>query len=280
MKLSLLPLIIGILCLTSCDKDDNSIVPDEAVIKTFSEKFPTASQVKWEKKNSYLIADFIYEQHSTTAWFDNNGEWYMTETELRNFESLPEAVRTAFKSSEYAKWSTDDIDRLERPDKEKIYVIEVKNGQQEYDLYYSEDGILIKAIPDTDHDDYEDLLPPNQSISSVITDFINNKYPNARIIETDVEHGQTEVDIIHDNRSKEVVFNNKQEWLNTHYDVQKNEVDKTVQEALANSDYKDFYIDDIEKYETPAGDYYLFELEKGAQEVDVKIDLNGQISRI
>lgn len=280
MKLSLLPLIIGILCLTSCDKDNDSILPNETVTKAFTEKFPTASQVKWEKKNTYMVADFVYDQYKTSAWFDNNGQWYMTETELRSLEALPEAVRTALKNSKYANWATDDIDCLERPDTEKVYVIEVKNGREEYDLYYSEDGILIKAIPDTDNDDYEDQLLPTQPLPSAITDFINTRYPGARIIETEIEHGLTEVDIIHGNRSKEVVFNNKQEWLNTHYDVRENEVEPTVMQTLAGSEYKDFYIDDIEKYETPAGDYYLFELEKGTQEVDIKIDLKGQITRI
>lgn len=280
MKLYLLSLIAGIICLTACDKDNDSLTPNDAINKAFNAKYPTASRVKWETKNSYMTADFIFEQSAATAWFDHSGQWYMTETELRSINELPEAVLTAFKNSEYANWTTDDIDRLERLDAEPIYVIEVKNGKQENDLYYSEDGILIKTIADNDDNDYQDYLPETNPTPSAITEFIKNKYPDARIIEIENEHGLTDVDIIHNNRGKEVTFNSKQEWINTHYDVLKNEVENNVLQALAASEYKDYYIDDIEKYETPQGDYYLFELEQGERELDIKIDLNGNISRI
>lgn len=280
MKLHLLSLIAGVLCLTACDNNDNSPAPNEAVTKAFNAKYPSASRVEWEKKYSYITAEFFDGQFESTAWFDNTGQWYMTETELRNINQLPQAVLAAFKAGEYATWTTDDVDRLERLDAEVIYVIEVKNGKQEYDLIYSEDGILIKAIPDTDNDDYNEFLPGTNPAPSAITKLINEKYPDARIIEIDNERGKIEVDIIHNNRSKEVVFNSKQEWMNTHYDVRQNEVEEIVLQALAASEYKAYHIDDIEKYETPEGEYYLFELEQGEREVNVKIDLSGNISRI
>lgn len=277
MKLHLLSLIAGVLCLTACDNDDHNPAPNSAVTKAFSAKYPSASRVEWEYKGSYITAEFFDGQFETTAWFDNTGQWFMTETELRNINHLPQAVLEAFKASEYATWRTDDVDRLERLDAETIYIIEVKNGRQEFDLIYSEDGILIKAIPDTDNDDYNEYLPGTNPAPSAITEYINANYPGARIIEIDYEHGMTEVDIIHDKRSKEVVFDSKQVWVNTHYDVWQNEVEEIVLQALAASQYGNYHIDDIEKYETLAGDYYLFELERGEREVKMKIDLNGNI---
>lgn len=280
-KLHLLSIIAGLICLTACDNDDNSPAPNDAVTKAFKTKYPTASRVEWENKYSYITADFFNGQFETTAWFDLSGQWYMTETELRSTSNLPQAVLTAFNNSEYAKWITDDVDRLERLDAETIYIIEVKNGKLEYDLIFSEDGILIKAIPDTDNDDYNEFLPETNPAPSAITEFISQKYPEARIIEIDNEHGMIEVDIIHDKRSKEVVFDSKQVWVNTHYDVLRSEVESAVLQALEASEYKAYHIDDIEKYETSsAGEYYIFELELGEREVDVKIDLSGNISRI
>lgn len=61
------------------------------------------------------------------------------------FESLPEAVKTSFNASEYARWRKEDVDKVERADMETIYVIEVEQGNQEMDLYYTEDGNLFKA---------------------------------------------------------------------------------------------------------------------------------------
>ena len=44
--------------------------------------------------------------------------------------------------------------------------------------------------------------------------------------------------------------------------------------SISNADY---IIDDIERYETPDQTYYLFELEKGAKEIEIKIDLSGKL---
>ena len=52
--------------------------------------------------------------------------------------------------------------------------------------------------------------------------FINEKYPNARIMEVDVEDdrndwdfGYTEVDIIHNGIPKDVLFNQTGNWYST-----------------------------------------------------------------
>lgn len=94
----------------------------------------------------------------------------MTETDLP-YQALPAAVKSAFESSEYAKWKVDDVDMLERPDMEKVYVIEVESGKQEFDLYYSEEGILVKSVADTDNDS-ENYLPAE--IPATIETFIKS----------------------------------------------------------------------------------------------------------
>lgn len=277
MKTNILLLFAGLFCLLSCE-DDHSATPNSLVTQSFNQKFPNASQVEWKNKNNYVTADFILDQKSTTAWFDKNGQWYMTKTELRNKTGLPEPVLTAFENSDYAPWYIDDIDELERLDAEKIYVIEIEKNKEEKELYYSADGILIKIITDNHNDDYEDYLPDNNSIPASVTTFILEKYPQARIIETEWEHGYLEIDIIHENRSKELMFDSDYQWLNTHYDIRQNEVNPLIMEVLNNSEYKNYHIDDIEKYEIPEGYYYLFELEKGELEIDIKIDTNGNIT--
>ena len=276
MKRNLLFWIAGLFFLAGCN-DDADTTPNEAVVQAFQAKYPSASQIEWETRSSYLKADFTDNQQSHSAWFDQNGQWYMTETELNRLDLLPQEVQTAFANSEYADWMTDDIDRLERNDTETVYIIEVKNGNQEYDLYYSPDGVLIKAVPDNDNDDYENYLP--LPTPAAIADFINNKYPEARIVDIEKEQGRTEVDIIYSGRSMEVVFNSAHEWLNTHYDVLATEVEQVVLQALQASDYAGYSIDDIEKYETPNEAYYLFELEKGDIEIKVKIDLQGNLNQ-
>lgn len=262
--------------LCSCD-DDDSVTPDPQARQAFEQKYPNATQMEWEKKNNYLVADFVDNQLDGEAWFDAAGQWYMTKTELVHLGQLPEAVQRAFKSSEYASWRVDDIDRLERNGNETVYVIEVENARQEYELYYSADGILIKVQADLDYDDYEHFLPETSAASEQIRQFIQKKYPASRIIEIENEYNGIEVDIIHENRSKEVVFDNAGKWLNTHYDVYPGEVEPAVMATVTSQYPAPWYIDDIERYETPNQTYYLFELENGYMEREIKIDQTGQL---
>lgn len=274
MKTKLLISIIALGFLTACQDDDN-ITPNQLVIDALHNKYPSADNVEWENEKSYITASFWQEQLSHTAWFDNYGQWHMTEIELIQKEKLPEAVRTAFENSTYNNGRIDDIDLLERLDAENIYIIEVKQDGKEYHLCYSEDGVLVKTIEGDMNDDYEDYLPTDPTPSEM-TEFIQNRYPNARIVEIDIERNHIEVDIIHEQRGKELIFNAQKEWTHTHYDVLQTEIETVVLETLKQSEYKDYHIDEIEKYETPDGDYYLFELEKG-KEVRIKIDTNGNL---
>ena len=131
------------------------------------------------------------------------------------FENLPKAIQTAFGESEYKDWRVDDVDMLERVEMETMYVIEVEKSKQEFDLFYAEDGTLIKAVEDIDNNDY---YQPN-TVPEVLKNFINNNYPQATIVDIEIEKGITEIDILHDNKAKELHFNNANEWLYTTWDV-------------------------------------------------------------
>ena len=142
----------------SCDDDDrhesnpqrNGV--SELVVKTFNEMYPDAKNIEWEVKNEYAIAEFYSpsgaqgDDENTKAWFDNTlGDWAMTECDIAS-SAIPQAVLTAFGASEYADWRIDDIDMVLRNGMELVYVLEVEQGERDIDLYYSEDGVLVKSI--------------------------------------------------------------------------------------------------------------------------------------
>ena len=259
----------------SCSDDDDSnwdIVPAE-VRATFSDKYPSAQNVEWENKRGYLVADFIHNAMEASAWFDSNGVWYMTETDLP-YNSLPQGVKTAFESGEYSAWKVDDVDMLERKESEVVYIIEVEQQSKEIDLYYTAEGILIKAIEDND-DDHENQLP--QSIPAEIMTFIEGKYPQARIVEMERENGWIEVDIIHDNIGKEVVFDTNNQWLYTSWDIRISALPQAVANVINNPQYAGYHIDDADFVETAQGNCYLLELEKGNLEIKVKVKEDGSI---
>lgn len=289
LKMYFALLTMGMIGLQSCSNDDDDDLPSskvpEAVRNTFDNSFSNTANLSWEtktvSKGQYYKAEFNNKSdnnYKTEAWYTADGTWYMTETEMP-YNAIPQAVKTSFESSEYASWKKDnEVDRIERAAvKEIIYIIEVESPQDvDMDLHYSADGILVKAVNDDGDGDNESLLPdaPSEMVTAA-TDFIQKKYPNARIIEIETEHGMIEIDIIHDNRSKEVLLSTTYEWISTSWDVYT--LPAKVTEAINASQYNGYAVDDAEYFETPDGNYYLVELEQGKNEVKVKITEEGQI---
>lgn len=273
--LGLLFAMCGIMFVSCNDDDDDIRLNNDAVRTSFESKYPSADRVSWERKGGYYVAEFALNNKEANAWLDEQGVWYMTETDLR-YDDLPQAIKTAFTASEYGDWRVDDVDMIERPDRETMYVLEVEKGNQEYDLYYSEEGILIKAVIDTDdNDDPEGYLP--SALSEKIQSFLQTKYPQARIIETERDKGFIEVDLIEGKTHLEVVFTTDGEWTYTKTEINRNAVPQNIMNALNASEYGSYSIDDIYLIDTPASSYYYFELESGSTEVDLKITEEGNI---
>lgn len=276
-KLSVLALVMcGLLAFTSCDDDDNNYLPDQTVTKAFDTKYPDAGKVEWETKSGYEVADFHISGNDAEAWFDNKGNWLMTKTEI-NFGLLPEAVRKDLRANEYADWKYTDFDKLERSNAATIYVIEAEQGEKEVDLYYAEDGTLIKVVNDTD-DDNSHFQPT--TIPQAITDAIDEMYAGATVVDFDQEKNGFEVDILHNSVYKDVYFNAANEWISTEWDITEDKVPAIVMNALKASDYKNYRIEDIDQIEKPAGTFYLFELEQGDNDVEVTISAEGNIENV
>lgn len=147
--------LLGIFSFASCsDDDDNNpgTIPS-GVEQAMQTQFPNATNIKWEKKGVYLVADFDESRLDKEAWFTRDGEWKMTETDYgKDLFYLPADVEKAFATGEYGTWTVDDVKLYERSDK-TFYLFEVeKAGQRDMELYYNIDGTVIKAVPDTDVD--------------------------------------------------------------------------------------------------------------------------------
>ena len=295
-NLFLLTMLAGTLPLASCDKNnpaDELPGPQPPAVSTQAEaalkaKYPAATNVVWQTKQGYVVADFSLAEARAagaaelSAWFDNGGAWYMTETDIP-FAALPEAVQTAFNGSEYAAapWQVDDVDKLEREGVETIYVVEVEkreNGNKtEVDLYYAPDGVLVKKIADAAPDyDYGDYIPSKPATG--IEEYIRQNYPNARITEIDHERGMTEVDIVDGRTPRELLFDGSDSWLYTKTEVHRTEVPQPVMTALQNSQYASYWIDDIDHYLTPDKEFWRFDLESAQGDVKVDISPDGELT--
>lgn len=277
-RMYFLMLVLGAFSLTmqSCDNDDNDgiAVPDE-LRTALADIFPNVNRVEWEAKGTYYVAEFYNNNYETSAWFTRNAEWQMTEIDIP-FNALPAAVRSAFQSGNYATWRVDDVDMLERKGMETVYIIEVEQGRQEVDLYYTEEGVLANERVDIDgSQNPDDYLPSD--LSSTVRAFISERYPNARLIEIDTErNGMIEVDIVHENVGKEVLFSSTGAWQSTSWDVYISSLPQAVTNAVS-ARYPNYRIDDADYMETPEGDFYVIEVERGDTEVNVWVTAEGTI---
>ncbi|MBC5620403.1 MULTISPECIES: PepSY-like domain-containing protein [Butyricimonas] len=269
-------LLLSGFAFTSCDDNDDNYTPDGKIQEAFITKYPNAQRVEWEKKYDHYVADFYLEGIEREAWINAQGEWVMTESDIR-YTDLPAEVQSAFQASEYKDWKIDDVDMLERVEMEPVYVIEVEQGKQEFDLYYAADGTLLKAVEDMDNNNEHHPTTVPEALKTAI----DNRYPGAVILDIDVEKGITEIDIRHEGKSKEVHFNAQNEWLYTSWDVRQSEVPTEVMTTINNAisqNHKGYKIDDIEYEERPNGDVYVFELEKeNDRDIYVTVDMEGNI---
>ena len=117
----------------------------------------------------------------------------------------------------------------------------------------------------------------NISINNDIRSFIEQKYEGARILYAEKEfNGEIDVEIIHDNKKKDVKFNRNNNWINTTWDVAINELPDAARESVINR-YPDYRIDDVDYIETPSGDRYKVEMEKGEWDKTLFVTADGEI---
>ena len=238
-------LTFGIFLFQSCNGDNKFHLNNPQVESAFSQKYPNATRITWEQKAEYLVADFIQAGKDSEAWFESNGTWRMTETDI-TFNELPHAVRAAFQASEYKSWRVEDVDKIERSGMETVYVLEVESGEREHDLYYSSDGVLIKiGTEKNNRDDNRHYLP--QTSDNVASAYISKHYPQAKIIEIDYERqkGIVEADILDGKIHRELKFKaDTGEWLSTKTELAVKDVPANIMAVLKKSEYSAYKIDD------------------------------------
>ena len=281
-------LICGTIALSSCDKQNGDGYIDNAVYEAFDREFPGAKDVSWRTNGNYAIASFEWNGSRTgndtdfTAWFEKTTAAFMMHEYDIPFSSLPQAVTTAFNESDYSKlpWRHDDeVDVIKKNGENLVlYVIEVEkeenNKETEADLYYSEDGVLVKEVLDANQNpDYTDLLPTQPANDAY--SWVESKYPGARIVDVEFEDGGVEVEFIFENIKHDALLTAGYEWIYTKKDYNRNSsVLPEAAKSHITTTYPNYYIDDIEYYETNSkGNFYSVEIE-GRNDNDIYIGRN------
>ncbi len=203
--------------------------------------------------------------------FDRQGAWLYTQTSLRRSD-LPAVVMAAWSSSEYAEengYRLDDADYFETADGEAYYRLELDSRYGDVKLRITPEGQLSDYTPEGGF----------AVLNGEIEAAVQRLYPGATIMEKDYEHGYLEVDIRHDGREKEVLFDGQNNWVLTRWDVSYRNLPEAVVQAFRQSDYANGEVDDIYYAETNTGAWYVFEVEDRRTDRDyiVRITPQGEV---
>lgn len=117
----------------------------------------------------------------------------------------------------------------------------------------------------------------NIAINNDIRSFIEQKYEGAKILYAEKDfNGETDVEIIHDNKSKEVKFNRKNSWISTTWDITIDQLPDAARNSILEQ-YPEYRIDDVDYVEKPSGDCYKVEIEKGEWDRTLFVTADGEI---
>ena len=199
----------------------------------------------------------------------------ITETEL-SLNALPAAVMDNFNKSIYYNWEIDEVSKIERAGiKEPTYTIEVQLGDTEMKLVYNMAGELISEINDSDN---TNTGTPPVVIPEAVQSYINANYSGATILYFDNERNVFEVDILHQGKQIELLFDNKTYlWIESNREVMLTETPLAVQNAFKESIYASKPIEEIEEITRASGVIYEFELKDGKHDIMVVFNSAGVI---
>ncbi len=139
-NLSLVGMALVLLSFTACGQAGKGV--PEKVKTAFTQRFATASHVKWSKENdSEWEAEFKMDKKDYSANFSNNGEWMETEYKISTDE-ISAAVKATIQN-EFDGFKIEASELSETADG-KMYEIELGKGENLVEAIIDTNGKLIK----------------------------------------------------------------------------------------------------------------------------------------
>ena len=136
--------------------------------------------------------------------------------------------------------------------------------------------LLLPAVVLASCNDDDDN-PYKVNLSEGIKTYITTNYPGAIIKGSEwTANGLIEVDVVHDSKDKDVYFTKDEVWVRTDWDLPKTSLPQAAKENIS-VEYPKYSVDDVDYVQTPDGDYYKVEIEKGNIEKHLKVSLDGAL---
>ncbi len=257
-----------------CNDDDDNF-PTDNLQTAFEAQYPNATDVSWSKHGSWNVVDFRKNGKKMEAWYSSAPIWAMTVTDL-SFSDLPAAVRNAFDTGEYRNYTVKNVEMVERRNYEPLYVVNADGGETNLDIYYLEDGSLLKTDKKNSTDNHENYLPVQYPTK--VTQYLNTNYPNATIINEEKDGNYIDVLIADSPYQRTVRFDLSGNWVSTVTPLMDDQVPDAVMSALNDSEYADYPIVTIQYRQTEERNYYYFVLKGTAEDIILTISPDGTIT--
>lgn len=115
-----------------------------AVTNAFKAKYPSATNVQWDDRVTNFQAKFLQDSATYEARFNKDGTWVETEKAI-TFDALPDAVKSAFRSSKYSDYEVRTVAEIEKSNGGKEIRLYIRDNvvKRKY-LYYSPDGTFLR----------------------------------------------------------------------------------------------------------------------------------------
>lgn len=131
-------LIVILFVLFSCKGE---IIPREIKMKLI-EMEPSAHNIVWTIDDNIFQVDYVLHDKKTTSYFDKNGTWLETESEI-DFDELPKAILETLKIK-LSEYSIIDIELVKTKENQELYEVDLKKGDKIYDILFDKNGKILR----------------------------------------------------------------------------------------------------------------------------------------
>lgn len=149
--LKLIVVAFAAISINACAQKPN--VP-ENINKAFTQKFPDAKSVKWDKENeTEWEAEFKLNSEEYSANFTTDGVWKETEHEIEK-SAIPANVKQTL-DNEFAGYKIEEAEISETA-KGQVYEFELEKDKTNIEVAVSPDGKVVKKEVKTEKEEEKD----------------------------------------------------------------------------------------------------------------------------
>lgn len=149
--LNLIAVAFAVMSFTACAQKTSA---PENVVKAFTQKFPDAKSVKWDKENeTEWEAEFKLKGEEYSANFSTDGTWKETEHEIET-SAIPANVKQTL-DNEFAGYKIEEAEISETVEG-TVYEFELEKDKTEMEVAISPDGKVVKKEVKAEEEEEKD----------------------------------------------------------------------------------------------------------------------------